>query len=48
MQALRTAGFALTALEEPVPQEEFLTGSPHGEWIAQIPLHIVFEARKCG
>jgi 2-polyprenyl-3-methyl-5-hydroxy-6-metoxy-1,4-benzoquinol methylase len=46
MQALRTAGFALTALEEPVPQEEFLAGSPQGEWIAQIPLHIVFEARK--
>ena len=46
MQALRTAGFALTALEEPVPQEEFLAGSSQGEWIAQIPLHVVFEARK--
>jgi 2-polyprenyl-3-methyl-5-hydroxy-6-metoxy-1,4-benzoquinol methylase len=46
MQALRTAGFALTALEEPSPQDEFLSNSSQGAWIAEIPLHIVFEARK--
>lgn len=46
MQALRAAGLALTALEEPVPQDEFLANSSQGEWIAQIPLHLVFEAQK--
>jgi ubiquinone/menaquinone biosynthesis C-methylase UbiE len=46
IQALRAAGLALTALEEPSPQDEFLAEDSQGAWIAEIPLHIVFEARK--
>jgi hypothetical protein len=42
----RRAGFAITALEEPEPTDELLANSPSGPWIAEIPLHIVFEARK--
>lgn len=44
--ALRGSGLTVTALEEPAPTEEFLAGSPQGEWIASVPLHIVIEARK--
>lgn len=45
-RAFRNAGLMVTALEEPAPTEEFLAGSPQGEWIASIPLHIVLEAHK--
>lgn len=45
-QAFRAAGLAVTALEEPEPTPEFLEGSPRGAWIAQIPLHLVLEARR--
>jgi ubiquinone/menaquinone biosynthesis C-methylase UbiE len=44
-RAFRCAGLAVTALEEPEPTGEFLEGSPRGAWIAQIPLHLVVEAR---
>ena len=44
-KAFRSAGLAVTALEEPAPTDEFLEGSPRGGWIAQIPLHIVVEAQ---
>jgi SAM-dependent methyltransferase len=44
VRALRAAGFALTAFEEPEPTEEFLAGSPSGAGIAEIPLHCVIEA----
>jgi ubiquinone/menaquinone biosynthesis C-methylase UbiE len=43
-RAFRSAGLAVTALEEPEPTDEFLERSPQGAWIAQIPLHIVVEA----
>ncbi len=46
VRTLRTAGFVVTAFEEPEPTEEFLAGSPSGPWVAQIPLHCVIEARK--
>jgi ubiquinone/menaquinone biosynthesis C-methylase UbiE len=46
VQALRAAGFALTALEEPEPTEEFLVASPSGPWIAEVPLHLVIEATR--
>ena len=44
-RAFRSAGLAVTALEEPEPTDEFLEHSSHGPWIAQIPLHIVVEAQ---
>ena len=45
-RALRAAGFALTALEEPEPTAEFLAASPSGPWIAEVPLHLVIEATR--
>jgi ubiquinone/menaquinone biosynthesis C-methylase UbiE len=46
-QALRAAGLVVAALEEPEPTEEFLASDPQqGAWIAEIPLHCVFEAWK--
>jgi SAM-dependent methyltransferase len=47
-RALKDAGLVVAMLEEPVPTEEFIAKDPQGEWIAQIPLHIVLEARKGG
>ena len=44
--ALRAAGLAVTAFEEPEPTGEFLRNSQQGPWIAEIPLHCVIEARK--
>ncbi len=46
VRTLRDAGLVVTALEEPEPTEEFIGGSPQGEWIAKIPLHLVIEAQK--
>ena len=45
-KAMRAAGFAVVALEEPEPSEELLADSAQGPWIGEIPLHCVFEARK--
>lgn len=46
VRTLRAAGLVVTAFEEPAPTEEFLSASPQGSWIAEIPLHCVIEARK--
>lgn len=46
MRALREAGMALTALEEPAPTAEFLAERADGAWMAEIPLHCLIEARK--
>jgi SAM-dependent methyltransferase len=46
MRALRAAGLVLTALEEPEPSEEFLVAEPDHAWMAEIPLHVLIEARK--
>jgi 2-polyprenyl-3-methyl-5-hydroxy-6-metoxy-1,4-benzoquinol methylase len=45
-RVLRAAGFAVTAFEEPEPTPEFVAADIEGPWIAEIPLHCVFEARK--
>lgn len=45
-RALRDAGFAVTAFEEPAPTPEFIANSLQGEWIAQIPVQCVIEALK--
>ena len=46
VRTLRACGLVVAALEEPEPTEEFLTASPQGPWIAEIPLHCVIEACK--
>jgi ubiquinone/menaquinone biosynthesis C-methylase UbiE len=45
-QAFRAAGLVVSALEEPAPTDEFLASAPQGPWVAEIPLHCVFEAWK--
>ena len=45
-QAFRRAGFVITALEEPEPEEEFIQTRSDGVWMAEIPLNCVFEAFK--
>ena len=42
---LRTAGLAITRLEEPAPLAEAVRDSPQGRFLAEIPLHLVVEAR---
>ena len=45
-RALSDAGLVVAMLEEPAPTEDFMAKDPQGEWIAQIPLHMVLEVRK--
>jgi ubiquinone/menaquinone biosynthesis C-methylase UbiE len=45
-RALRDAGLVVAMLEEPTPNEECMAKDSQAEWIAQIPLHVVLEARK--
>jgi ubiquinone/menaquinone biosynthesis C-methylase UbiE len=45
-QALSSAGLAITALEEPEPSKEFLEGEANGACFLEVPLHLVFEAKK--
>ena len=45
-RAFREAGLLIRSLEEPMPTQEFIEGSPQGSYIAQIPLHLVVEAVK--
>ena len=45
---LRNAGLAITRLEEPTPRAEALRKSPQGRFIAEVPLHLVVEARRLG
>jgi ubiquinone/menaquinone biosynthesis C-methylase UbiE len=42
---LRAAGLAITRMEEPVPLPEALRKSPQAAYIAEIPLHLVVEAK---
>jgi ubiquinone/menaquinone biosynthesis C-methylase UbiE len=44
VRALRSAGFVITAFEEPTPTDEFLARDDEGDWMAEIPLHCVVEA----
>ena len=45
-QAFRGAGLVVANFEEPEPTQDFLSNSPQGAWIAEIPLHCVIEAWK--
>jgi len=45
-RALRSAGLAVTAFEEPEPADEFMAESSQGPFLREIPLHCVIEARK--
>ncbi|HEY7122838.1 MAG TPA: class I SAM-dependent methyltransferase [Ktedonobacterales bacterium] len=45
-RVLRSAGLAVTAFEEPKPTEEFWAKDDSAPWIAEVPLHCVFEAWK--
>lgn len=45
-RALRTAGFVVTAFEEPEPTQEFLAESQRAEWHTLVPLYAVIEACK--
>jgi hypothetical protein len=47
-RALKAAGFAVTALEEPEPTEEFVKESSQGAHLREVPLHCVIEAHKIG
>lgn len=46
IRALRAAGLALTALEEPQPSAEFQAEREDGVWMAEIPLVCLIEAEK--
>ncbi len=45
-RVFKSAGMAITALEEPEPTSEFLENESDGEFLLEVPLHIVFEALK--
>ncbi|HEV2317999.1 MAG TPA: class I SAM-dependent methyltransferase [Thermoplasmata archaeon] len=45
-QQLRSSGFAVVALDEPSPTDEFVSGNVRKEWIDEIPMHLVVEARR--
>lgn len=44
--ALRSAGLAVTALDEPMPTDAFRARSPLGAAIASVPVHLVLEALR--
>lgn len=45
-RALRLAGLAVTALEEPEPTEGFMAESSQGPFLREVAFHCVVEARK--
>ena len=45
-RAVRGAGLLIRSLEEAWPTQEFVEGSPQGPYVAEIPLHLIFEAIK--
>jgi ubiquinone/menaquinone biosynthesis C-methylase UbiE len=45
-RTFRAAGMVVAAFEEPEPTEELLENDLQAPWIAEIPLHCVFEAWK--
>ena len=47
VRAIRNAGMVLTGMDEPTPGEEFIARQqPDGAWMTDVPLHIIFEAKK--
>jgi SAM-dependent methyltransferase len=45
-RSLKGAGLLISALEEPVPLQEAVDKDPQGEWLKDVPLHLVIEAVK--
>src|SRR5438309_615843 len=45
-RVLRGAGLLIRSLEEAWPTQEFVEASPQGPYVAEIPLHLIFEAIK--
>ena len=45
-RALRSAGLAITAFEEPEPTEGFMAEGSQGPFPREVPFHCVAEARK--
>ena len=45
-RALRSAGLAVTALEEPEPTEGFMAEGSQEPFLREVPFHCVVEARK--
>jgi SAM-dependent methyltransferase len=46
VKGLRSAGFVIVDVEEPSPLPGFASGRIQKEWVEQIPLHLVIEARR--
>lgn len=46
VKELRSAGFVIVDLEEPAPLEGFTSQRYEPEWIRQVPLHLIVEARR--
>ncbi|MCI4347852.1 MAG: class I SAM-dependent methyltransferase [Thermoplasmata archaeon] len=46
VKQLRAAGFVVVDFEEPAPSSEFVGHRMEREWIEQVPLHLVIEARR--
>lgn len=46
VKELRAAGFVVVDVEEPSPLPGFVSRRVQQEWIEQIPLHLVIEARR--
>lgn len=46
VKQLRASGFVVVDMEEPSPQSDFVGNKFQKEWIEQIPLHLVIEARR--
>ena len=45
-RALKAAGLAVVALEEPEPTDEFMAEASQGPYLREVPLHCVVEARR--
>lgn len=47
IRAIRAAGLTLTDLDEPIPPPEFVAHEkPDGQWMTDVPLHIILQAQK--
>ncbi|MGC2288682.1 MAG: class I SAM-dependent methyltransferase [Thermoplasmata archaeon] len=46
VKQLRSAGFVIVDADEPSPRPGFASGRMEPEWVEQIPLHLVLEARR--
>ncbi len=46
LKELRKAGFVLLDVEEPAPEAGFVSDRIRADWVEQIPLHLILEARR--